>query len=163
MPVLNPDHLIEQANRLIHREGGGAPRQADLRRAVSSAYYSLFHEILIKATDDFLGGRLRTTPRYEATYRKVSHSRIRKVCDEIAKSNFPRNKLIFGKQLTTVAGTFINLQEKRHSADYAPLFKITLSDAKAAVASASEAVALFRSVANDRRRIFSALVLFQIK
>jgi hypothetical protein len=55
MPVLNPDHLFDQAERLVATTAGGAPRQADLRRAVSSVYYGLFHAILTAAADLFVG------------------------------------------------------------------------------------------------------------
>jgi len=43
---------------------GGAPRQADLRRAISSAYYAVFHAIMAEAADDFVGSTHRHTPRY---------------------------------------------------------------------------------------------------
>ncbi len=39
------DDLLEQANHLARRERG-RPRQASLRRAVSSAYYALFHLLI---------------------------------------------------------------------------------------------------------------------
>jgi hypothetical protein len=41
--VIDPDHLLKQAQRLARPPRPGAPRQADLRRAVSSAYYAIFH------------------------------------------------------------------------------------------------------------------------
>ncbi len=37
--------LILQANQLLS-QGRGRPNQADLRRAVSNAYYALFHYII---------------------------------------------------------------------------------------------------------------------
>jgi hypothetical protein len=36
--ALNPDHLFEQADKLIATPAVGAPRQVDLRRGISSAY-----------------------------------------------------------------------------------------------------------------------------
>src|SRR5438045_561666 len=41
--------LIEQAEHLVRRERG-RPRQASLRRAISSAYYALFHLLIHEAT-----------------------------------------------------------------------------------------------------------------
>ena len=61
MPVPNPDHLLDQADRLITSQGRGAPRQADLRRAISTAYYSVFHAIVTNATDDLVGSTQRQT------------------------------------------------------------------------------------------------------
>jgi hypothetical protein len=43
-----PDHLLEQAKHLAKREKK-KPRQASLRRAVSTAYYSLFHLLIHEA------------------------------------------------------------------------------------------------------------------
>jgi hypothetical protein len=42
------DDLLEQANHLANREPK-RPRQASLRRAVSTAYYSLFHLLVSSA------------------------------------------------------------------------------------------------------------------
>lgn len=78
MAVLNPDHLLEQADRLLAPPGGGAPRQVDLRRAISNAYYSLFHAVLTDAADDFVGSTHRQSPRYALVYRSVDHKSLRK-------------------------------------------------------------------------------------
>ena len=47
---MNPRDLIETARRLVE-SGAAQPTQADLRRAVSTAYYALFH-CLAAATAD---------------------------------------------------------------------------------------------------------------
>jgi len=43
------DDLLEQAQHLANRERK-EPRQASLRRAVSTAYYALFHLLISEAT-----------------------------------------------------------------------------------------------------------------
>ena len=50
-------HLIEQARDLstAGRSERGAPRQADLRRAVSAAYFALFHFLIDKACERLIG------------------------------------------------------------------------------------------------------------
>jgi uncharacterized protein (UPF0332 family) len=45
-----PDDLLEQANHLANREPE-LPRQASLRRAVSAAYYALFHLLIVPSPD----------------------------------------------------------------------------------------------------------------
>lgn len=47
--ILNPDHLFEQADRLAAPFGPGTIRQVDVRRAISAAYYGVFHAILAAA------------------------------------------------------------------------------------------------------------------
>ena len=54
MATLNPDHLLDQAERLTTAPGSGPPRQADLRRAISTAYYAVFHAIATDAADQFV-------------------------------------------------------------------------------------------------------------
>ena len=64
MPVVNPGHLLDQSDELIGNPRGGAPRQADLRRAISNSYYALFHAILCEAADDFVCSGRRQSARY---------------------------------------------------------------------------------------------------
>jgi uncharacterized protein (UPF0332 family) len=45
LEVAFADDLLEQALHLANRERKG-PRQASLRRAVSTAYYALFHLLI---------------------------------------------------------------------------------------------------------------------
>jgi uncharacterized protein (UPF0332 family) len=52
--ILNPDQLFEQAEKLIAIPAG-RPRQVDIRRAISSAYYAIFHAIITAAADQFVG------------------------------------------------------------------------------------------------------------
>ncbi len=40
---MNPDHWLDAAKRLLEQPRRGAPRQVDLRCAVSLIYYALFH------------------------------------------------------------------------------------------------------------------------
>src|SRR5215216_7618181 len=41
--ILNPEHLFDQAEKLILSPPAGRPRQVDIRRAISAAYYGVFH------------------------------------------------------------------------------------------------------------------------
>jgi hypothetical protein len=45
MAILNPEHLLQQAERLIQPPPAGPPRQVDLRRAISGAYYDAFPDL----------------------------------------------------------------------------------------------------------------------
>jgi hypothetical protein len=55
----DPDRLLEQAETLISNHSD----ETDLRRAVSAAYYALFHYALRAATDMMIGSASRGTPR----------------------------------------------------------------------------------------------------
>jgi uncharacterized protein (UPF0332 family) len=167
MPVLNPDHLLDQAERLIATTAaGGAPRQADLRRAVSAVYYGVFHAILTAATDVFVGKTHRDSARYELVYRSVSHSALSDVCREVVKTTLPAKYLKyqprggFGPELQAVAAAVIDLQQKRHLADYDPLYRVRTSEVESAIRIGREALSRFNSASAERRNAFVSLVVF---
>jgi len=53
------DDLLEQAHHLATREAG-EPKQASLRRAVSTAYYALFHLLIDEAVSQWSVERQRS-------------------------------------------------------------------------------------------------------
>src|SRR5947207_6601479 len=61
--IPNPEHLLQQAEKLIGAPTLGQPRQVDIRRAISAAYYALFHAASIEAADNLVGARNRNTQR----------------------------------------------------------------------------------------------------
>jgi len=166
MPVPNPDHLLDQADRLIAPQGRGAPRQADLRRAISAAYYSVFHAIVTNATDDLVGSTQRQTPRYALIYRHIEHKALRSLCEDVKKPSLPArySKLAptggFGPDLIGVAAAVLDLQEKRHLADYDPLFRVGISDAALAVATGRTALVRFRNAPSEPKKVFLSLLVF---
>ena len=166
MSVLNPDHLLEQADRLITPPGGGAPRQADLRRAISNAYYAVFHAVAAQAADDIVGRTHRPNPRYALVYRSINHKSLRELCEEIKKTNLRAKysayspKGGFGPDLIALASAVIELQEKRHLADYDTLFRVRMSDAVLAVATGRTALDRFRNASRTSRKAFLSLLVF---
>jgi hypothetical protein len=166
MAVLNPEHLLDQADRLATPIAGGAPRQADLRRAISTAYYAVFHGILIAAADDFIGRSLRASERYALLYRSVDHRVLRALCEDIPKSTLPPKYAPyspiggFDSDIVAVASAVVELQEKRHAADYDPRLFVSASDASLAVSTARIALARLKSASGNSRKAFLTLVVF---
>src|SRR5262245_51143228 len=119
MSVLDPDHLLDQAERLIASTGATA-RQVDLRRAISSAYYALFHAVATEAADDLMGRTHRQAPRYRIVYRSIEHKALLRLCGDIVKTTLPERYSGyepsggFGPDLQAFADAFVELQEKRH-------------------------------------------------
>ena len=121
MPVVDADHLLELAERLISPPPrGGAPRQADLRRAISTVYYAVFHAVATEATDDFVGRAQRQSPRYALVYRSIDHRPLRVLCEEVQKDELPKKYSKyepnggFGADFKALAAAVVDLQEKRH-------------------------------------------------
>jgi hypothetical protein len=164
--ILNPDHLLDQAGRLI-LSTAGAPRQIDLRRSISAAYYGLFHSIATAVADQFVGASRRTTPEYALAYRRIDHRVLRALCSEIKTGRLsakyedfvPVNG--FSNDLKTIAIAAVELQDKRQDSDYNPLISVKASDAEALVATARDAAARFGRLSRDERRIFLCLLVFQ--
>jgi hypothetical protein len=110
--------LLEQARHLAFREPG-KPRQASLRRAVSTAYYSLFHFLLQEATNRLFPAK--PTALRERASRAFTHFEAKNVCEVFAKKNGGIKDLTVDpveRQLTEIAATFVELQEARQRADY---------------------------------------------
>lgn len=138
----------------------------DLRRAISSAYYGVFHGILTAAADEFAGATRRTTRPYVLLYRSVDHRALRDLCETVNKANLPSKYRQyapangFDRGIKDFAAGFLELQQKRHSADYDPLYKVRSADAAAVVKSARSALTHFRGAGADQRLAFFALLLF---
>lgn len=166
MALLSPEHLFEQADRLIAPPAAGPPRQVDLRRAISSAYYGIFHAMLAAAADQFVGVTKRSTSQYGLVYRSIDHRSLQNLCEEAKKPNLslkyrsyvPSNG--FGPNITAFALAALELREKRHAADFDPMIRIRSSDAKLAVNTARAALARFEKASATRRRAFLSLLLF---
>ena len=166
MATLNPDHLLDQAERLTTPPSSGPPRQAHLRRAISTAYYAVFHAVETEAADQFVATTQRDTPRYQQVYRSIEHKRLRNVCEDLVKSTPPAKYVRYlptsglGSDLVAVATAVSELQERRHLADYDSLFRAKTSDVALAIETARNAVACLRNADREQKRIFISLIVF---
>jgi hypothetical protein len=104
------EDLFEIADRLA-RLDSGRPRQASLRRAVSTAYYAVFHALAYLCSDRLVGWG-KSWEFVSPIYRSLDHARAKTVLT----SWLPKH----GSDIALIGQTFIELQEKRHIADYDP-------------------------------------------
>jgi uncharacterized protein (UPF0332 family) len=166
VPLLNHNHLLDQAEKLAAAPAAGQPRQANIRRAVSSAYYGVFHFVVASVTDQFVGKTKRTTSEYGRVYRSIDHRAIRELCDDLKKPNLPTKYKPyepaggFGDNISEFAAAFVDLLEERHSADYDPMISVTLSEAQSAIKTARAAIKSFEKASRSRQRTFLSLLLF---
>jgi uncharacterized protein (UPF0332 family) len=151
---MNPEHLFDQADNLI-QGGAGAPRQADLRRAISAVYYGVFHCVLRAAADRVVGGSLgaRASDAYDRVYRSLDHSELKKRSQEA--------RPLCGADIAAVADAIKDLQEKRHRADYEPRYKVSKSDVIAAIATARDAAAKLATATTGDREKYLVTILFK--
>lgn len=114
------DDLLEQAIHLATRERR-KPRQASLRRAVSTAYYALFHLLISEATLNWksVGQRIVLARVFE--HGKMKNACLKKVGElnvYLTSKPQPSFEHMIAQHLRIVAKTFIQSQQKRHAADY---------------------------------------------
>jgi hypothetical protein len=112
-----PEELLEQAKFLLTLP----PSQANLRRAVSTAYYALFH-LLVRATvlkwnEPLHQARIARIFEHERM-KKVSGATIKSIGADIDPVDSNSIEGISRTELTKVAQSFIILQQARHDADY---------------------------------------------
>lgn len=112
--------LLEQAKFLSGREAK-RPKQASLRRAVSSAYYAVFHLLAEEAAAQ----ATTATPRglSQRVQRALEHGEMKQAAQSFEDKKLPDHiKVLLSAplsvELKAVARSFVQLQELRHKADY---------------------------------------------
>jgi hypothetical protein len=112
------DDLLEQAKHLANREPR-RPKQASLRRAISTAYYALFHLRVDEATKLLaVDSKLR-----KLAGRSLAHDEMKQASNSFRSTGLPLHvSAVAGTavppDLQLVAEVFVDLQETRHDADY---------------------------------------------
>ena len=134
------DDLLEQAYHLANREPG-EPKQASLRRAVSTAYYALFHLLIDEAVGNWGIERQRSI-----LARTFDHGKMKNVCEEHVKNFLSSGQPPSALQLKNVAQTFTLLQQQRHIADYDGSFAWVRTNTLAALDMASSAFSDWRAI-----------------
>ena len=149
---MKPLELIEAA-RVLTESGPGRPTQARLRRAVSTAYYAVFHCLAATAADLFIGPTRGLA--WHRAYRALEHGRARRACQEPTVREFPQ-------EVRDFAETFVAMQKARQRADYAlDTDDYQESDVLVYIAAAELAIGQFEQVDIEARRGFAALALFR--
>ncbi len=140
--------LLGQARMLARREPR-RPKEASLRRSISASYYSLFHYLIAACTRLTVGAAHGRGHLREFAGRTFVHGKMKAVCEEFAKTMpksellkpfWPRLAVARNQDIQTIARNFIELQERRHAADYDLAWRPTRSDANAAADQAKEAI-----------------------
>ena len=153
---MNWNHLIDTARLLAGATGApvrGRPRQMMLRKAVSAAYYAVFHA-LCTSNANALVGTLSVTNRlaWLRTYRALDHAP--------AKNRMEQHRANLTPGIRAFANAFATLQEQRHEADYDPDANFGRSDVITLIDRAESATrALFASNIAERRSLATLVLL----
>ena len=150
---MNGADLIDNARRNANFP---QPTEADLKRAISAAYYAMF-TALAESCDDTLVGvspNARYTREWILTYRALQHRYARQQCSRREVNLYPPAIVLFAR-------TFTATQAMRHEADYNPVSQFTQRQANDIVDQAEYAINQFMATDEDERRLFAAYVLMR--
>lgn len=152
---MDPDDLLDAAKHLASRKG--KPRQAFLKRAVSTAYYAMFHCLAKTCADLLIGGTgaQRSEEAWTQVYRALDHGAVRNVCSN------SQTMRVFPQRIQDFGNTFVSMQKKRHDADYDPQCSVFKSAVLADISSVETVIADFAATAVKDRRAFAAAILFK--
>ncbi|MEX2647574.1 MAG: hypothetical protein WD673_01015 [Alphaproteobacteria bacterium] len=146
--------MIVTARRLA-RARPKKPRQADLKRAISTAYYALFHALAQNAADCLAGtGAKRPAKAWSQAYRALEHGFAKSACEQARSLGFPPT-------ICSCADAFVTLQQARHDADYDPHYRVLRDEALAAIALAEQAIQDLKASARSDRLGFAVQLLLK--
>ena len=128
------DDLVVQAEHLTLVDRRGRPKQVNLRRAVSSLYYGLFHLLVAEAVGYWKLERHRIV-----LSRAFEHAKMRGACSRCDPKK---------ADLLIVARAFLQLQTYRTSADYDNATKWTRAEVRKHIKLAKEAFGAWNEIKN---------------
>lgn len=143
--------------------GRGRPRQTNLRRAVSTAYYALFHCLAACCADTLVGGdgANRSEQAWRQTYRALDHGLARQRCEQATGSRFPDPR--FPPEVLQFATLFVSMQKERHSSDYDPYQDLSKASVMQSINAAEDAMTQFLKAPDKDRRAFAVYVLLPLR
>ncbi|MFO0842980.1 MAG: hypothetical protein U0797_11390 [Gemmataceae bacterium] len=157
--------LFVQARELATRDPE-KPRQVNLRRAVSSAYYALFHALTDQACRQMLGAGHAEAPYRHAAARGFGHGAMRQACAAFAGGTLKAGvakglpaTFAVPDELKVLARTFVEVQDQRHAADYDRTERFRRSDVLTLVDQAEAALAAFAGLPTSGEKKFFLVCL----
>lgn len=140
--------LLDTARKLLV----GATSESDLRRAVSTTYYAIFHHLSQCCCDLLVQDETLGSANYQV-YRSIEHGLARAACVECVApgKGFPAS-------IVTYANAFTRLQGRRHAADYDPSARFNPITAQHLINRCEQAMAAFDAEQERHRRAFAILV-----
>ncbi|KAA5601852.1 hypothetical protein [Blastochloris sulfoviridis] len=105
--------LVEVAWLLARHPSKGKLKQAHTRRAISTAYYALFHALATLCANELVGAGKSKSLAWARTYRALEHSFVKSALIDLARRTHD-------KDIELLSEAFILLQQTRYEADYDP-------------------------------------------
>ena len=157
---MNPHTLIRIARQLASGtlgSGRGRPQQDELRRAVSTAYYAMFHALAACAADLLIGSNRgnRIESLWLQTYRTLEYGYAKSQCESPGIGQF-------SIEIREFAAQFSEMQSRRHDADYNPARIFTRSQAIGFIDETERVIVAFENAPAQDRRAFAVYATFRL-
>ena len=137
------------ASRLL---AGGQPSQEALRRAVSTAYYAMFHALATSNADLIVGPKTPANEsRWIATYRSLRHFRA-----ENPLHGWPH---LFSQPVRNFALVIGGIKTERENADYNPNVNFVQNEVITWINSAERAIINFNAASPQERAMVAIATL----
>ena len=149
------EHGIEAARILAGSNAPGRPRQAMLKRAVSTVYYAMFHA-LCQSNANIVAGLstdAQSRDSWARTYRSLDHGP--------ARQRMSQGTGMMDPAVQRFAAVFVLLQQQRRSADYDPHSRYLRNQVLTLIGAAETATEGLLSTAPGARRPLAALALLR--
>ena len=157
---MSPANLIATA-RALHNAAVGEtdPEQAQthLKRAVSTAYYAMFHAVCENAAALLSGAdaELAVAAARMQAYRGPEHTHVRNQCRNAGlMAPFP-------PEITNFAQAFVLIQSYRSQADYNPVSEFYPVDVSQIIDDSEAAIDQLSSAPSSLRRAFAVTILLR--
>jgi uncharacterized protein (UPF0332 family) len=163
--MLDSAELLALARRLSVGNGHSQPTDAELRRAVSTAYYALFHKVVGTAAERFMGPGQQNTAGFALLYRGFDHREMKTFCEALQvstlkdKYKYHLRRSAISQDMRDFASVLPPLQDARHLADYDPAAQFLPAEVSSLVDAAEVALQAFDRVAVDERTDILALMM----
>ncbi len=151
---MNPEHLIELAGQIL-QVGAGYPRQVTINRAISTAYYALFHALAGECVARTVGSP-RSARYWEIVtpvHRSIEHASAKRVFERAVRDRTS------SAELRRLGEAFIALQSARHSADYDPGCRYSRQDALDFTIQARLSIEALRSMPKEDRLLLAVQLI----
>ena len=151
---MEPNDLIAVARTLAAGGNASDPNGAtdtELRKAVSCAYYAVFHTLCRACADVMVGphaGSQLEQELWNMACRTLDHGPVRSKCNDTGSMSR------FSSDIRNFATKLVDLQRYRHEADYDPGTTFTPSQVNQIIDNAADALAGFNNAPPDEIRLF---------
>lgn len=148
--------LLATASKLLAPTDGLPPSQADVRRAISTAHYAIFHHAARACSGSLPRASQKTLSRAKSQICwLLDHKDILSACE---RASIPDNG--FPKEIGEFAAVFQRARTSRNAADYDPgsTAELQLHHVLHIIAECADAIQSFNEADPDDRLAFAALV-----